>query len=88
MEDINHRLEKIEKDLGRITEALLGNEFNKAGVIHSIAEHKMILVHLEKELKRVDEKHEKRFNMVKWIIVGLSLASGFGISELVNILMK
>jgi hypothetical protein len=43
---------------------------------------------VEAELKRIDEKHEKRFAAVKWVIIGLSLASGFGISELINFLSK
>jgi predicted outer membrane protein len=73
METLDNRLEKIEKSIEDIRVSLLGNDFNKTGLIHTIQEHHQRLTALEKQLERG-----------KWLIIGLSAGSGIGIYELLK----
>jgi hypothetical protein len=70
---IHDRLEKIESSIEQIRVSLLGNEFNKTGLVHTIQEHHQRLTALEKQLERG-----------KWLIIGLSAGSGIGIYELLK----
>ena len=73
LQSTNKRLENIESSLDEIRTALLGNDFNKVGIIHTIAEHQQRLNTLEKQLERY-----------KWLIIGLSAGSGIGIWEILK----
>jgi hypothetical protein len=86
--EIGREVTSIGGNVLKISEALRGNEFNKLGLLDNVERLTAKVLFVEAELKRIDEKHEKRFAAVKWVIIGLSLASGFGISELINFLSK
>lgn len=83
---INERLEKIEDSLEKITVALLGNEFNRDGLIHTVTAQKLQIAHLEKEVSRIDKKNEDRWNAIKYWVMGLSIGAGFGLTKLVELL--
>ena len=73
LKSTNKRLENIESSLEEIRSALLGNDFNKIGIVHTISEHHQRLTTLEKQLERY-----------KWLIIGLSAGSGIGIWEILK----
>jgi glucokinase len=73
-----HEIEGIKSDVKEIKGALLGNDFtNKTGLIHTIAEHHQRLTQLERIVQNF-----------KWLIIGLSVGTGFGVAKLIEIFIK
>jgi len=60
-----------------IRESLLGNDFNKTGLVHTISEHHQRLNALERTLERG-----------KWLVIGLSVGSGVGAVKIVETILK
>jgi len=83
---IGSEVKQIGGNLDKITEALLGNQYNKAGLIHTVAENKLKIDTFEVELRRFDDKHERRFDRIKYWLIGLSIGAGFGITKIVDLL--
>jgi len=85
---IGKEVKEMAGNVLRITELLKGNEYNGSGLVHTINAHAKEIDFLKDELRRIDEKHEKRFNALKWVVVGTSLTSGFGISKVLEFFTK
>jgi predicted outer membrane protein len=74
LEDSAKQTSEAVKD---IRESLLGNEFNKTGLVHTIAEHHQRLNSLERTMERG-----------KWLVIGLSVGSGVGAVKIVETILK
>lgn len=74
---LEKKVDRMEGVLNDVKHALLGNEFNQTGIVHTIAEHHQRLNALERQLDRS-----------KWIIIGLSAGSGVGIYETIKTLLS
>ena len=73
---LEDKINSMEATLNKVSEALIGNEFNKTGIVHTVAEHHQRLSTLEKQLDRG-----------KWLVIGLSAGSGIGVYEIVQKLL-
>lgn len=84
---VKQQVTEIKSDVTRITNALLGDgKFEKTGLVDTVKDQQVEINNLKEALKKVDEKHENRFNAIKWLVVGLSLASGFGIAKALELI--
>lgn len=70
---LENRLSSVEDLLRQIKESLMGNDFNKTGIIHTIAEHHQRLNNLERQ-----------FDRTKYMIIGLSMGTGGFLWEVVK----
>lgn len=80
IKSLENRLTGVEdnlKDMGellrQIKESLMGNDFNKTGIIHTIAEHHQRLNTLERQ-----------FDRTKYMIIGLSMGTGGFLWEVIK----
>lgn len=85
---IGNEVKAIGGNVDKITVALLGNEFNKSGLVTTVTEQQLKIETLEEELRRIDEKHERRFDRIKYWLIGLSIGAGFGITKLIDLLQS
>lgn len=74
---VEKSIENLGETLKDVKVALLGNDFNKTGIVHTIAEHHQRLSALEKALDRG-----------KWLVIGLSMGTGGLIYEIIKQLLK
>jgi hypothetical protein len=74
---VENNLRTLGDDMKDIKDCLLGNDFNKTGIIHTIAEHHQRLNMLERTLERG-----------KWLVIGLSMGTGGFIWEMIKYLIK
>jgi hypothetical protein len=77
LECVEKRIEDFGETLKDVKVALLGNDFNKTGMVHTLAEHHQRLNSLERVL-----------NNTKWLIIGLSISSGVGLVKIFEVLLK
>lgn len=77
LEVLEKKVDRMEGTLNKVSEALIGNEFNKTGIIHTVAEHHVRLNAMERQLERG-----------KWLIIGLSAGSGVGLYEIIKNLIS
>lgn len=73
---LEEKVDRIEQTVNKVSEALIGNEFNKTGLVHTVAEHHQRLNALERQLERG-----------KWLVIGLSAGSGIGAYEIIKNLL-
>jgi intergrase/recombinase len=71
------RLDIIEDNVKEIKDALIGNEFTKDGLIHS-----------HNQMKARLERLERRWDAIKYWVIGLALGSGVGLTKIVDLLNK
>lgn len=77
LQKLEEKVDRIEVSLHKVSEALIGNEFNKTGLVHTVAEHHQRLNALERQIERG-----------KWLIIGLSAGTGIGAYEIIKNIFK
>jgi hypothetical protein len=75
--DLHENVNTLMDDVKEVKNALLGNSYNKTGIIHTIAEHHQRISIVERNLERG-----------KWLVIGLSAGSGIGLYEVLKNLFK
>jgi peptidoglycan hydrolase CwlO-like protein len=83
---IGKEVNEIGGNVLKISELLTGNEYNGEGLLHTINQQRKEIELLKEQVRKVDEKHESRFRAFRWILVGLSLGSGFGIAKILEMI--
>ena len=74
---IEEEISSIKDDVKAIKEALLGNAYSSAGLIHTLKEHEQKITQITKQIDRF-----------KWIIIGLSMGSGVAVYEIIKTVFK
>lgn len=82
---IEGEVSEIREGVRDIQKALKGDDYEKEGLITKVVQQRLKIDTLEAELRRIDEKHERRFDRIKYWLIGLSIGAGFGITKLVDL---
>ena len=89
VETLAREISTIKNNVNDIKIALLGNDFNKEGFVHKVADltAKYLIIQQRvndidekhaRALQAIDEKHEKRFQRQKWYLMGTGVGIGIG----------
>lgn len=73
LDALEQKVDRMEKVLDEVKIALIGNDYSKTGLVHTVAEHHQRLNTLERLMERG-----------KWLLIGLSAGSGVGIYEIIK----
>lgn len=72
-ETLQRKFDKMQADVKEVKDALLGNEYNKDGIIKTIDDHETRITAMENIWKNM-----------KWLLVGLAGAGGMGITSFIT----